>query len=240
MLFSSDDVAGFINAHFEPVWESVRPVPLVRIDFGNGNVVTRTLHGNIATYVCNGAGHVLDVLPGIYEPQQYVDALSQLRLLHMWTAWRGGTGMAEKLRSYHERQAVALKAKQPPNQFVNVMDVSKYQVESPIKLLAADAAKRTVFVMPAFAPPKVRASGDSAARAIARWPVLAEDTKVNETVRREQIHTKLATAGTIMPADMVKWLYKDVLHADLDDPYLGLGKTLFADYPFAAEDARLR
>jgi hypothetical protein len=29
-----------------------------------------------------------------------------------------------------------------------------------------------------------------------------------------------------------------VLHADLDDPYLGLGKSLFANYPFAAEDKK--
>jgi hypothetical protein len=35
---------------------------------------------------------------------------------------------------------------------------------------------------------------------------------------------------------VTKKLYKEVLHADLDDPYLGLGPTLFAGYPFAGED----
>jgi hypothetical protein len=30
--------------------------------------------------------------------------------------------------------------------------------------------------------------------------------------------------------------YQDALKADLDDPYLGLGKTLFANYPVAEED----
>ncbi len=67
MLFSNDEIADFINTTFEPTWQSVRPVPLVRIDFGNGHVVTRTLHGNIATFVCNADGHVLDILPGIYQ-----------------------------------------------------------------------------------------------------------------------------------------------------------------------------
>ena len=38
------------------------------------------------------------------------------------------------------------------------------------------------------------------------------------------------------PAALTKWLYKEVLHADLDDPYLGLGPALFASYPFAKED----
>jgi len=34
------------------------------------------------------------------------------------------------------------------------------------------------------------------------------------------------------PADVTKQLYREVLHADIDDPYLGLGETLFKDYPF--------
>ena len=73
MLFSRKEIADFINQTFEPVWESVRAVPIVRVDFGNGRVITRTLHGNIATYVCDSGGRVLDVLPGIYEPGSYVD-----------------------------------------------------------------------------------------------------------------------------------------------------------------------
>jgi hypothetical protein len=48
----------------------------------------------------------------------------------------------------------------------------------------------------------------------------------------------LAEVGMIKPDAIVKWLYKDVLHADLDDPYLGLGDVLFKNYPFAEEDAR--
>ena len=68
MLFSSNEVADYINAEFEPVWESVRPVPIVTIDFGNGHTVRRTLHGNIATYICGSDGSVYDVLPGISPP----------------------------------------------------------------------------------------------------------------------------------------------------------------------------
>lgn len=238
-MFSSDDVAKFINDSFEPVWESVRPVPIVRIDFGNGNVVTRTLHGNIATYVCNADGRVLDVLPGIYEPQQYAKSLKQLQLLHSWLSWPGGADLARKLRMYHERQAAALKAKEQPAEFVLKLDTSKYQVESPIKLIAAADAPNYKRVATFSDPPKIGDATEAAARTIAKWPALAEDTKVNESIRREQIHTRLTNAN-VKPADLVKWLYKDVLKADLDDPYLGLGQVLFDGYPFAAEDAKSR
>ena len=239
MLFSSDDVAKFINDSFEPVWESVRPVPIVRIDFGNGEVITRTLHGNIATYVCNSEGRVLDILPGIYQPQGYVDALQQLLLLHRWAGWRGGAMLEAKLKEYHQRQADALKAKRDPDQFVSRLDETKYSIESSIKLIAAGAKEEKGRTMPVAAP-KVKPPSDRTAADIANWPILAEDTAINETVRRQQIHEKLAAAGAVKPGDIVKWLYKDVLHADLDDRYLGLGKTLFADYPFAAEESRSR
>ena len=82
MLFSSDTVANTINNAFEPVWESVRPVPIVTIDFGNGHAITRTLHGNIATYLCNAQGTVFDILPGIYEPTEYLNQLNQFSLLY--------------------------------------------------------------------------------------------------------------------------------------------------------------
>jgi hypothetical protein len=33
-------------------------------------------------------------------------------------------------------------------------------------------------------------------------------------------------------------IYKDVLHADLEDPYLGIGKMLNEKYPFGREEAK--
>src|SRR5262249_13540998 len=87
-------------------------------------------------------------------------------------------------------------------------------------------------------PAAVAAKPRTKAEEIAGWKELAEDTKINETARRLQIHTQLAQRSLVTPNDIVKWLYKDVLHADLDDPYLGLGEVLFKTYPFAEEDAR--
>ena len=66
---------------------------------------------------------------------------------------------------------------------------------------------------------------------------MAEDTRLNERVRRLQIHQHLAKVGSVSPQQVTKWMFREVLHADLDDPYLGLGKVLFDSYPFAEEDA---
>ena len=230
MLFSNDEVATFINRNFEAVWESVRPVPIVRVDFGNGTVLTRTLHGNIATYVCSAQGQVLDILPGIYEPQSYLHALGQFRLLHNYVV-RAKENGAARLKEYHEGQMQALKDHQAPPQFINSAGMTKASIERSL-LAVLVPAKQTPSVTTAVKKSDSRPSSAD----VALWKALTEDTRINDTVRRVQIHEILATSAPVQPKDVTKRLYKEILHADLDDPYLGLGQTLFAGYPFAKED----
>jgi hypothetical protein len=227
-LFSRDDVARFINRWFEPAWEEVRSVPIVRIDFGNGTVLTRTLHGNIATHVCGADGQTLDVLPGIYEPVTYLDRLDQFRLLASFVHEQGPDKRAERLREYHRGQAEALKKGEAQPRLVNLAGMSKRAIESGVKAVLVRGTARPA--APGGGAPKMEAAED-----VASWRVLAEDTRANETVHRRQIHERLATTGPVLPGALTKWLYKEVLHADLDDPYLGLGGVLFARYPFKDE-----
>lgn len=228
MLFSRDDVSAFINKHFEPVWQSVRPVPIVRIDFGNGTVLTRTLHGNIATYACAADGQVLDVLGGIYAPAMYLKRLDQFRLLANYADQQGTARRAERLRSYHAGQLEALTKKQSPAVFINVADRSKKAIENGVLAVLVRAPQPAV--PGAEGPPVLVRTGD-----VTLWKALARDTVANETIRRRQVHTRLASGAAVRPAGLMKWLYKDVLNADLDDPYLGLGGDLFAAYPFKDE-----
>jgi hypothetical protein len=121
-----------------------------------------------------------------------------------------------------------------PPRFFNMAPVTKAAIETRLEAVLmpggaplaakAQAAKKAV-------EPKLDSTED-----LAGWKLLAEDTQINESVRRRQIHEMLAKAESARPEKLTKWLYKEVLHADLDDPYLGLGQVLFANYPFARED----
>jgi len=239
VLFSNDQIAEFINQNFEPAWESVRPVPMVTIDFGGGHILTRTLNGNIATYVCNGDGTSLDVLPGIYEPKTYLEQLSQFVSLFRWVRQDGD--LVAAVTRYHQRQADALANGKPALVVAEAaMPITKKRIERPLKLTRMPAKTRMPEeVVSADADstdgryygPSTDASLDTR-EPLARWKLLAEDTRINERIRRLAIHRYLAHRETVSPGDITKWLYREVLHADLDDPYLGLGKTLFASYPF--------
>ena len=245
-MFSNEDVAKYINDNFEPAWESVRPVPRVTIDFGNGKVVRRTLHGNVATYVTSADGRVLDVLPGIYQPQTYLDRLGEFQQLHTYVRqqrWgRVGEDVDErKVQQYHATQAAALKDNGKRAQFMMIEGDPRaiVRVESHLELVLEPHKRiqaRGAVARGTFDKEDKLVSVESVDD-LPEWQALAEDTAVNETVRRQQIHEYLTEAGPTTPDAMKKWLYREVLHADLEDPYLGLGKILFDSYPFAEEDA---
>jgi hypothetical protein len=261
VLFSNDQLVKFIHESFEPVWESVRPVPTLTLDFGNGKTITRTLHGNIASYVCTAEGQVLDILPGMYSTEAYLNQLNQMWLLHAYLLKKEPAEREKALREYHQTQADALAKNILPGQFIE-MDMSKLRIERSAKKIMvrflppksapsapittpsnpapttnktekADAGKG-VIERPAKKVLATSNASDSSSNAddVAQWQELGEDTLINEHSRRLQIHHQLAKIGSPQPAAITKWLYAEVLHADLDDPYLGLGSLLNGSYPF--------
>ena len=123
----------------------------------------------------------------------------------------------------------------PPNGVPVLRDKGKGRIEVPVEALIAARAAMLKAQQPA---PVVNDSGLTVPEDLASWNLLREDTQGNETIRRKQIHSLLAKSGKVKPAGITKVIYKDILHADLDDPYLGLGPTLFGSYPFAKEEAR--
>ena len=198
----------------------------------------------MATYACTAEGQVLDVLPGIYEPNTYVERLAELKDLHRY-AWQGRFGrqvvlQEGKVKDYHRQQAEALATGNSRGTFVEVAGnpAAIIRVESSLKLVMQPALRmqaRRAVALGEF-PVKTTFAKVNSPDDLAGWQALAHDTEVNETLRRRQIHEYLAELGAVPPEKITKWLYREVLHADLDDPYLGLGKVLFDNYPFRAED----
>src|SRR5262249_29221185 len=122
-----------------------------------------------------------------------------------------------------------------PPVFINAADMAKARIEGGVKAILVQGGRgRPVPVVPVKtdAGAGLRTAADQAL-----WKALAEDTRANESVRRRQVHELFAASGPVAPSAITKRVYKDILHADLDDPYLGLGDSLFANYPFKDEKA---
>jgi hypothetical protein len=77
VLYANASVAATLRDRFVLHWQSVRPVPLITIDFGDGRKLERTITGNSIHYILDSAGRPLEALPGLYGPQAFSRALDQ-------------------------------------------------------------------------------------------------------------------------------------------------------------------
>ncbi len=184
---------------FVAAWESVRPVPVVTIDFGNGRTLTRTVNGNVATYVCAPDGRVIDIIPGLNAPEAYLADLK-----HALNLYRASLAKFDRIvLDYHLANGAS-----PVRYEMRRNDFAKRAIEQPV--LVALGAKKP----------------EPGAGATEEERLLAADTELNRRERKPLVHAILAEK-ICRPAEITKRVYKDVLHCDLEDPYLGLASKAF-------------
>lgn len=76
VFYKNSEINELLRDRFVLHWRSVRPVPKVTIDFGDGTRLERTLTGNSIHYVLDSRGRLLDALPGLHGPAAFHKALS--------------------------------------------------------------------------------------------------------------------------------------------------------------------
>jgi hypothetical protein len=82
-------------------WQSVRPVPRVTIDFGDGRRLERTITGNSIHYILDSEARPIDALPGLYGPQTFLRALGQGEEVFGRLKGMDGAGRLQALDNYH-------------------------------------------------------------------------------------------------------------------------------------------
>ncbi|MEO7092700.1 MAG: hypothetical protein ABI175_05585 [Polyangiales bacterium] len=75
LLYPEARINRVLRERFVLHWESVRPVPRVTIDFGNGKKLERTLTGNSAHLVLDTYGRPVDALPGLFSADVFLQLL---------------------------------------------------------------------------------------------------------------------------------------------------------------------
>jgi hypothetical protein len=101
LLYSDDRISALLRDRFVLHWHSVRAVPRVTIELGDGRVIRQTITGNSAHYFLAGDGQVLDVLPGLYSPDAFRAQLEDWLQLHR-TLDRSSAARSDTLWRYHE------------------------------------------------------------------------------------------------------------------------------------------
>jgi hypothetical protein len=82
-------------------WESVRPVPRITIDFGDGRRIEQTITGNSIHYIMDEHGRLVDAIPGLYSPTEFARALKTSLDLAEQVAALPQEAFEERIRSFH-------------------------------------------------------------------------------------------------------------------------------------------
>ncbi len=102
-VYANARISAMLRDAFVLHWESVRPVPKITIDFGDGRTICRTITGNSMHYVLDGEGRPIDALPGLCGPRRFEDWLITMRSLHGQFRNVGTpAGRGRLLRAYHD------------------------------------------------------------------------------------------------------------------------------------------
>ena len=107
-LYANKEVSDYLRDNFILHWQSVRPVPRVTVDFGNGRKLERTITGNSAHYLLDAAGTPLDALPGLYGPKAFHEWLARSKdFADRFAQLSSDLGRLRVLQEYHmHRQLV--------------------------------------------------------------------------------------------------------------------------------------
>ncbi|MDA7979647.1 MAG: thioredoxin family protein [Pirellulales bacterium] len=109
-LYANNQVADHLRNNFVLHWKSVRPVPKITIDFGDGRVMERTITGNSIHYVLTPDGRLVDGLPGLYGPQAFLNNLSQIQEFTARMLVSAPETQDAMLKRYHADSATSLAA----------------------------------------------------------------------------------------------------------------------------------
>jgi hypothetical protein len=104
VLYSNTEVSAVLRDRFVLHWQSVRPVPTVTIDFGDGRKLERTLTGNSIHYILDSQGRPIDALPGLYGPQAFLRGITNAETFFKKLAGRNTQERSFMLSLYHNQQ----------------------------------------------------------------------------------------------------------------------------------------
>jgi hypothetical protein len=234
VTFSDRKVVDFVNERFVAAWESVAPVSVAVFDLGDGRQVRGAYGGNIALYLCDPEGRVLDILPALQTPRVTLE-----RLVEVAAWWERLRGLEEDAleRAVRERHAaetgipVPMSAPTPEPEPLRAMVGKSYAIAEPRSAVPALARGAREWADPV----RLHPPGDADPESISGWgrkalpsveiPVrpAREEERTLVVVAgglksyMERIHPFLAASGPLRtPEECKRFVFEEVLGERLE------------------------
>lgn len=108
VLYADRSVGEMLREKVVLHWQSVRPVPVITINMGDGRTIKRTLTGNSAHYLLDSNGRVVDCLPGLYGAGTFKRILNGSMAVASEAAEMDDSAFTEKIQQLHMGQGFVL------------------------------------------------------------------------------------------------------------------------------------
>lgn len=245
-LYPNTEVRNLLAEKFVLHWQTVRSVPIITIEFGDGRQIKRTITGNSLHLVLDHQGRSIDVLPGLYGPGVFVRELQSSGPAAVQMAQLEGDAFQQQRRIYHDARQRELLARWES-------DCAKAKITSPLQVgvdqdtatwtkLAAlyfvesypkDGARQAI---EAKAPPVAELAATlTITKSIAETPMMRQlrnvtnsinlDTVRNEYLFHAQIHNWFNHPLAHHEREqLVGRVYSELFLSPLNDPWYGLSK----------------
>jgi hypothetical protein len=131
-LYPNAEIAQFLRDRYILHWESVRDVPKVTVDFGDGRKLERTLTGNSIHYILDSSGRPIDAIPGLYGPKAFLRQLTEGEQAVKNYTQLQGDARESFLRDYHRQRLASIQRQW-------AADLAKLGIQNPPRLLGMPA-----------------------------------------------------------------------------------------------------
>ena len=223
-------------------WESVRAVPIITIDFGDGRSIKRTITGNSLHLVLDARGRTVDVLPGLYGAGFFARVLQQSESVARQVGGMDDAQFSIEMAAYHRQQLIdqearwtedwtQLKVESIPALGAELDDAKwsqlaqHYRKEVAIDGMTTAAVRSKLAIEAALlAMTKLRSEAAPLQLMNNLIPLIGQDSVKNEYKMHRQIHRWLADAGATNRDQLVARIYSELFLSDLNDPWYGLSK----------------
>ena len=249
-LYPHTAVRTMLAEHYVLHWETVRAVPIITIDFGDGRSIKRTITGNSLHLVLDAHGRTVDVLPGLYGAGFFARVLQESESLAKLAGSLDDDQFGRELAKFHQQQLSDQQARWSKDwQEITANNASQLAQNVPMlgqelddatwaKLAMRYVAEvqfdgMTVAAVQAKQPAEVAGrlalsksvTETPAIRMIRNLiPVIGQDTVKNEYKLHRQIHQWLAEGPSPKSNVLVTRIYGELFLSPLNDPWYGLSK----------------
>lgn len=247
-LYANAQISACLRDHFILHWKSVRPVPKVTIDFGDGRKLERTITGNSIHYVLDPDGQIIDALPGLYGAKPFLTALQQTEQIAKQCSMATRNERDRILQDYHRARLVVIQSDWSHDLSTvrsSPISTTRAQLETAtddstwVKIAVLhsedarlDPSSRAVLV--AKSPSALAAGRLTTSKIAIENPVLrqlrnlertiSEDTVRNEYLLHSKIHEWLAAGPAPILDTFNSRVYADLFLTPDSDPWLGLAQ----------------